>query len=100
MFYLKERDVALVLRSCLAKGREDAFYLKERDVISTPSATWRVTATRSVTVSRNSSVLRSRLAKGREDVFYLTTLSTHFNYGYMVNDIQILLSRTTTEITL
>ena len=65
MFYLKERDVALVLRSCLAKGREDAFYLKERDVISTPSATWRVTATRSVTVSRNSSVLCSCLAKGR-----------------------------------
>ena len=48
--------LALVLRSCLAKGREDAFYLKERDVISTPSATWSVTATRSVTVSHNSLV--------------------------------------------
>ena len=76
------------------------FYLKERDVISTPSATWRATATRSVTVSRNTSLSRTRLVEGREDVFYLTTLSTHFNYGYMVNDIRILLSRTTTEITL
>ena len=49
------------------------FYLKERDIISTPSATWRAIAMRSVTVSRSTSLLRSRsrLVEGREDVFYL-----------------------------